>query len=76
MFYFNRCTQWDVNNGNLHGDYFEQHTGDVNITKKMFEQVRDADEQADLYLNDFGIISNTASTSTVVLSKLCILFCF
>ena len=31
-----RLEHWDVNNEDLHGDFFERHTGNPNITMQMF----------------------------------------
>ncbi|KAJ8312922.1 hypothetical protein KUTeg_010295, partial [Tegillarca granosa] len=34
---------WDVNNENLHGDYFEKHLGNPDITAKMFHWMHAAE---------------------------------
>lgn len=47
---------WDVNNENLHGDFYETHTGDANITMKMFQDIQAIDADTKLFLNDFGIM--------------------
>lgn len=48
---------WDVNNENLHGDFFERGTGDANITMQIFRDVHALDPTVKLFLNDFGIIA-------------------
>jgi len=52
-----RCEHWDVNNENLHGDWFEKHTNNANITMDMFTIANAADGNVQLYLNDYGLIS-------------------
>ena len=55
----NRVEHWDVNNENMHGDFFEQHTGNINITMDMFRDAHAVDPHAKLFLNEYGILENT-----------------
>lgn len=52
---------WDVNNENLHGDWYEKATGDPNITMKMFHDVHAVDPSAKLFLNEFGVMESYAA---------------
>ena len=56
LFYY-RLEHWDVNNENLHGDFYERQTGDANTTMQMFHDVHALDPAVKLCLNDFGIIA-------------------
>ena len=62
-----RLEHWDVNNENLHGDFYEQRTGNPNITMKMFRDIHSVDQNVKLFLNDFSIVqaenSNRATVS-------------
>ena len=49
---------WDVNNEVLHGDWFEQASGDANITMRMFEEVHAVDSEALLFVNDYGVMES------------------
>ena len=61
---------WDVNNENLHGDFYEKKTLDPNITMKMFEDIHAVDPAVKLFLNDYGIVEarsrNMATVGLVV----------
>ena len=48
---------WDVNNEQLHGDFYEQKTRDVNLTSQMFHEVRARDSDVTLFLNDYNIVN-------------------
>ncbi|XP_060607339.1 anti-sigma-I factor RsgI6-like [Ruditapes philippinarum] len=52
---------WDVNNENIHGDWYEQTTGDPNITMKMFHDAHAVDPNVKLFLNDFGVMESYAA---------------
>lgn len=56
-----RVEHWDVNNEDIHGDFFEQATGNANITMKMFHDSHNVDPHVKLFLNDYGIMENTAT---------------
>ena len=62
-----RLEHWDVNNENLHGDWYEQQTGNANVTMEMFNDVNALDPHTRLFLNDFGIlgVSDRAMVSSV-----------
>ena len=51
-----RVKHWDVNNENLHGDFYERHTGNPNITMQMFRDIHHVDQNVKLFLNEFGIV--------------------
>lgn len=52
-----RCEHWDVNNENLHEQFFEDHTGDHQITQKMFQAIHELDPEPTLFINDYYIMS-------------------
>ncbi|XP_056008702.1 anti-sigma-I factor RsgI6-like [Ostrea edulis] len=54
---------WDVNNENMHGDYFERHTGDPDITAKMFQWIHSEEPNVKLFINEYNIITNSQSTT-------------
>ncbi|XP_060068736.1 uncharacterized protein LOC132548855 [Ylistrum balloti] len=54
---------WDVYNENLHGMYFEEHTGHVNITKEMFYWIHQAERGVKLFLNDYAVASPGSVTT-------------
>ncbi|XP_052105820.1 anti-sigma-I factor RsgI6-like [Mytilus californianus] len=54
---------WDVNNENLHGDYFEQKTGHLNITMEMFNWIHSLEPSVKLFLNDFGVVNSNLYTT-------------
>jgi GH35 family endo-1,4-beta-xylanase len=56
-----RVKHWDVNNENIHGDWYEQTTGDPNITMKMFHDAHAVDPNVKLFLNDFGVMESYAA---------------
>ena len=71
MFFSNvfSLAQWDVNNENLHGSFYEERLGDPNITMQMFNDVHGLDPNAKLFLNDFGIIETRESAQIATVSK-------
>lgn len=52
-----RFAQYDMNNENLHGDYYEVITSDKSITWKMFQWMRMYDQTTDLCYNDYNVVS-------------------
>ncbi|XP_046338920.2 endo-1,4-beta-xylanase 1-like isoform X2 [Haliotis rufescens] len=57
-----KVEHWDVNNENIHGNFFESGTGDVNITMWMFKEVHKVDPTVKLFLNDYGVVKDRYST--------------
>ena len=57
-----RFDHWDVNNEQLHGNFFEAKTGDINITAKMFTQMHRQDPATQLFLNDYSLVSSSTLT--------------
>ena len=54
--YRGRVVEYDVNNEMVHNRYYAKRLGD-HIWVEMFEWCREADADAVLYVNDFGMIS-------------------
>ena len=67
-----RLQHWDVNNENLHGDYFEQKAYNANITMEMFNWMHNLEPNVKLFLNDFSVVSSHLSTT--VSTAQCIYF--
>ena len=61
-----RLEHWDVNNENLHGDFYERHTGSPNITMQMFRDIHNVDRSVKLFLNDFGVIEGGNNNKATV----------
>ncbi|XP_071097773.1 uncharacterized protein [Haliotis cracherodii] len=57
-----KLQHWDVNNENLHGDFYEQKLKDPNITMWMFRETHKADPAAKLFLNDYNIVNSHYDT--------------
>ncbi|XP_046549642.1 anti-sigma-I factor RsgI6-like [Haliotis rubra] len=53
-----KLEHWDVNNENVHGNFYEEATGHVNITMDIFSEVRSMDPKPKLFLNDFAIVNS------------------
>ncbi|XP_060079695.1 uncharacterized protein LOC132559101 [Ylistrum balloti] len=54
---------WDVYNENLHGMYFEQHTGHPNISMEMFNWIHQAEPGVKLFLNEYAVASSSQMTT-------------
>ncbi len=54
--YKGKITEYDVNNEMLHGHYYEKRLGS-RIRHSMFQWCREADPNAILYVNDYGILN-------------------
>ncbi|XP_045202160.2 anti-sigma-I factor RsgI6-like [Mercenaria mercenaria] len=52
---------WDVNNENIHGDWYEKATGNPNVTMQMFRDAHAVDPNVKLFLNDFGVMEKYAA---------------
>ena len=61
-----RLEHWDVNNENLHGDFYERQTGDANITMKMFRDMYALDQTTELFLNDYNVIKYSGNQLATV----------
>ncbi|XP_062569988.1 uncharacterized protein LOC134232027 [Saccostrea cucullata] len=60
-----RLAHWDVNNENLHGDWFERNTTDPDITPKMFQWIHGQEPETKLFLNDYSIIPKPDLTTAI-----------
>lgn len=66
LFSVHRVEHWDVNNEDIHGDFYEQKTGNANVTMDMFRDVHAVDPDVKLFLNEFGILENTVTVVLVL----------
>ena len=51
-----------MNNEQLHGEFYETKTGDLDIMTKLFKEVKKYDENALLFLNDFAVVRSSSYT--------------
>ncbi|XP_050395072.1 uncharacterized protein LOC126812937 isoform X1 [Patella vulgata] len=56
-----KVEHWDVNNENIHGNYYEEKTGYVNLTMWMFRETHKLDPKVKLFLNDFAVVNERYS---------------
>ena len=63
--YLFRLRHWDVNNENLHGDFYETKLQNANITMDMFRKVHSIDPDVELFLNDFDIVTKSSHRTVV-----------
>ena len=63
--YLFRLKHWDVNNENLHGDFYETKLQNANITMDMFRKVHSIDPDVELFLNDFDIVTKSSHRTVV-----------
>ncbi|XP_025102300.1 uncharacterized protein LOC112568938 [Pomacea canaliculata] len=53
---------WDVNNENLHGQWFQEKLQDIDYDLELFRMVHAADPDAKLFLNDYNVVAQGAAT--------------
>lgn len=58
-----RVEHWDVNNELLHGQLYEELTGDPHFTGEIFRSVSAFDPDVKLFLNDYNVVANGGSTN-------------
>ncbi|XP_067664849.1 uncharacterized protein [Haliotis asinina] len=57
---------WDVNNELLHGQLYEEKTGDPLYSEKIYDMVHKADPVPTLFLNDYDVVAVGAVTDAYV----------
>uniref|UniRef100_A0A194AL08 Putative endo-1,4-beta-xylanase A-like protein isoform X2 n=1 Tax=Pinctada fucata TaxID=50426 RepID=A0A194AL08_PINFU len=60
-----KLQHWDVNNENLHGDFYERHTGNPDITNDMFSWIHTLEPGVKLFLNDFNVVTSPDVTTAI-----------
>ena len=68
---FFRVEHWDVNNENLHGDFYESHTKNPNITMDMFRWMHQKDPNFKLFLNEYNVVMDSSVTSVSEIDMVC-----
>ncbi|PVD26374.1 hypothetical protein C0Q70_14048 [Pomacea canaliculata] len=53
---------WDVNNENLHGQFFQNQLNDPSYNLELFRIAHAADPQPKLFLNDYNVVASGGST--------------
>ncbi|ELU11829.1 hypothetical protein CAPTEDRAFT_219919 [Capitella teleta] len=61
--YGDKIQQWDVNNEKLHGNWYEEATGNPQFTEGMFHSMHELDRAATLMPNDYDVVSKGIHTS-------------
>ncbi|ELT91425.1 hypothetical protein CAPTEDRAFT_107084, partial [Capitella teleta] len=56
--YGDSITNWDVLNENIEGQWLEKNTGNLEFIQSMFRLIRQLQPEADLFMNDYGIVTN------------------
>lgn len=64
--YKDNIVAWDVNNENLHGEFFERATKKWDILDEMIKEAGKQAPNADIMVNDYALVA--AGTSTVALA--------
>ncbi|KAK7103964.1 uncharacterized protein [Littorina saxatilis] len=54
---------WDVNNENLHGQWFQERLHDRDYDLELFRMMHQADPVPKLFLNDYNVVAQGAATS-------------
>ncbi|WAR09058.1 XYN2-like protein [Mya arenaria] len=57
-----KLDHWDVNNELLHGQVYEEMTGDPTYSQHIFRAVHARDPRAKLFLNEYNVVANGATT--------------
>lgn len=63
--YAGRFEHWDVNNEMLAGSFYQDRLG-PDIRRWMFERTRELDPGAQLFINDFSVVSSSVKTDRYV----------
>lgn len=53
---------WDINNELLHGQVYEEITGDRHYSEKIYDMVHAADPVPKLFLNDYDVLAVGSNT--------------
>ena len=57
---------WDVNNENLHGQWFQDKLHDPSYNVQVFRIAHDADPTMKLFLNEYDVVAGGGSTNVSV----------
>ncbi|XP_046549759.1 endo-1,4-beta-xylanase 2-like [Haliotis rubra] len=57
-----KLPHWDVNNENVHGDFYAQQLHDPDISIWMFNEAHKAAPNSLLFLNDYNVVSQNDAT--------------
>ena len=57
-----RLEHWDVNNENLHGQWFQNKLQDRDYDLQLFREMYRVDPYPKLFLNDYNVVGSGAVT--------------
>lgn len=63
QYFPHRVKHWDVNNEKLHGNWYEDNTGNLQFTEGMFKKLREVDSSSILMTNDYDVVSKGIHTA-------------
>ncbi|ELT98723.1 hypothetical protein CAPTEDRAFT_223079 [Capitella teleta] len=61
--YKGQFSQYDVNNENLHGFWYESKTSDVSFTENMIKWMHNQDPNVELCMNDYNVVAKGMFTA-------------
>ena len=59
---------WDVNNENLHGQWYQNQLNDRDYDLELFRMMYQADSYPKLFLNDYEVVGSGAATNVSTVS--------
>ncbi|XP_041373813.1 endo-1,4-beta-xylanase 1-like [Gigantopelta aegis] len=60
---------WDVNNENLHGAFYEDHTNDINYDLEIFKKAHDTAPDVKMFLNDYAVVRDSGDMTGAYLTQ-------
>ena len=75
----NRLEQWDVNNENLHGQWYQDTLQDPDYNLELFRIAHRQDPSVKLFLNDYQVVASGYSTNVSIYRRdntcVCVCMC-
>ena len=64
-----RLEHWDVNNENLHGQWFQDRLEEPDYNLEIFRLAHQRDINVKLFLNDYNVVSQSSYTEVSLTMK-------